>query len=1822
MIHRVKKRYGMKEVLSLMHPIISKWFKSKFDSLTIPQSMAIPLIHERKNVLVSSPTGSGKTITGFLSIINELFILASKGRLEDKIYCVYISPLKALANDIDKNLQKPLKEIKSLAEKEGIKVPKIRVAVRSGDTTPYERQRMAVKPPHIFITTPESISIIMSTPKFKRRFRDVRYVIVDEIHEVSSSKRGVFLAVTLERLVEFVGEEFTRIGLSATQSPIEEIGKFLAGYNRKGKLRDIYIVEAPMDKKMDLKVLSPVSDISHLPHEVVTWKMYEMLKDLINNHKTTLIFTNTRSGTESVVYKLKELGLKKIAAHHGSLSKETRLDVEDSLREGDLKAVSCSTSLELGIDIGYIDLVCQIGSPKSIAKGIQRIGRAGHRIGETSKGRIIAFENDDLVECAVLVNKAYDGKIDRINILRNSLDVLAQTIVGMSLERKWDAEEAYKVIRRAYPYRTLSKDDFYNVILYLTGMHDVDSEGYSKIWYSPETNVFGKKKGTRMIYYLNCGTIPEESNYKVYSEAGAPLGNLSEKFVERLRMGDIFVLGGKSYEFIKTRGMKVFVKDAQGKKPTVPSWAGEMLPRSFDLSIEIGRFRATMEKMMNTKKDDEIIKYLVKYYHINDGAAKSILTYFKEQRGVHKKFPTHKRIIIEGYIDLQGRYNIIFHYCFGKRVNDALSRAYAYCITERYKVNVSVSLTDDGFMIVSTKYIPIEDVVNLLTPDNFEEYLRKAISNTEIFKQRFRHCATRSFMVLKNYKGRDVPISKQVYHSQKILDALEKDDDFPIIKETYNEILHDSMDVENAMYVIKGIHNGKIKVELLDYSDTPSPFAHGIVLAGVSDIVMMEDRSALLRELHRRVLVRVMGEKIKEERYTKEILEKYYGTKRPVIDVKEDILYLLRKLGPMNVFEERGENIFKYSSIPHETLRKWAEELLEEDMITHIRTDGGNVWIPTEDLDIYITIYRKGKTLNNRERKILDEIRDRGTTSKKGVKDIIKNLEREFYITRTDNFKDKPRWKVRTLPKKTGIVRSEAIKSFIMRHISYFGPKNKEEIAFYLKLDENDVDSALKELVMEGEIVSGIFMEDAKETQYMVYKDKMRIDAWSKREESFDEETVLDYVVKKQFRGFKTIEDYFERLHEAGIPFDVFNRLDNFTLKDWIDLREKGEVIQGRFSRGRVSYISKKDLPIYISAIRKDVLDETDRKILDYLKEHPESTVLSMISALESSGIPRQIIKERIEKLDRNIYVVRAPAEGRDWSTRNKYIALDNVRKIDDGKRELMRIYLRAHGPAPVNVLRHATGLPFDEVMEILSQMEDEKEVTRISVIGKTSQEMFILSEELKKLEKTKYCDRVKDKMRILSLHDPFSRRMWATVIARFGEGWMFPVVKNGKLCGVVEKWEMSGCIEIREILMDDAKYLEELIEEFDHIMEYYGQMGVDIIRVKSVFGKSIDELDKKTLNIFMNHGYMKIQNMLVKGNVIPQTFSEDEVMAYIFYKQHIHPLSRFKSTIDAVVGMGGLRSDFEGIIRCKHYVPLKKYWRSDMLIACLVIPEQLTYCTVQDLFLYKAAKSRPINDAMKKIIDVMPQFGSISRSQLFKKVDLGHDEFSDALRELYAGLYIVRDSKHQFLKTRTPDISYKDARKKVMKRIIDNFGIVSAEILAEYTKHEYKMMEIRQMLCEWEENGYLVKGYLIEGDDTLYWVIKKDLDLLGKIDFNDTIILAPNDPISHYLSKKIKEDFGIGTGFIIFRGTKMTSAFKGSRTGNTLTITLLLGTVEDENLIKEFAQRCGMKVIFDRTEDQRMDDWELMLWFEKRKAKISKLVDNDEVNNDEIEDV
>ena len=841
-------------IKELLIPEIKEWFFKKFKNFSEPQLYGILEVYKRNNILLSAPTGTGKTLTIMLSILNELIDSAKKGILENRVYCVYISPLKALSRDIQRNLIEPLKEIEELNnEKYGI-----RVLIRTGDSTQAEKVNMLKNPPHILITTPESLALMLTSYKFRDHLKSVDWCCIDETHALAENKRGTHLVLSLERL-QNISPGICRIGASATISPLSEIAKFLVGTNR-----DCIIVDVQYLKKFDLKVVSPVNDLVNTSYQEIFNKMYNLIHELIQEHKTTLIFTNTRAGTESVVHNLKEkfpedYNESNISAHHGSLSKELRFNTEDNLKLGKTLVCVSSTSLELGLDIGYIDLVICIGSPKSVARALQRLGRSNHQVEGITNGKIIVTDRDDLVECSCLLKDALEKKIDRIHIPNNCLDVLAQQIVGMSLEQVWDERELFKIIKNAHPYRDLSYKDYEDILKYLSGEYLSLEERnvYGKIWRNDGS--LGKKgRLARVIYMTNIGTIPDQTGIKVKLNDFI-IGTIDEAFLEKLKVGDIFVLGGSTYEFRSARGMSVTVRSAVGRLPTVPRWFSDNLPLSFDLAMQIQTFRKLMEEKMSLSKK-EVLDFINSYLYVDEIAAEAIYNYFRVQYD-YLTIPHKTKIVIENYIDERGKLYVIFHTLFGRRVNDCLSRSIAFIVARTQNRDIEVGISDNGFYLSSTKKINGLNALKLLKSKELEDILRLAIDKSEILRRRFRHCAGRALMILRSYKGNIKTVGRQQVSSMILLSAVRSiSEDFPILKEARREILNDLMDLENAIDIVRLIENEKIKVKEMN-TLVPSPFGIHLVLQGYSDILKIEERHEFLKRMHEYVQLKISMKK-------------------------------------------------------------------------------------------------------------------------------------------------------------------------------------------------------------------------------------------------------------------------------------------------------------------------------------------------------------------------------------------------------------------------------------------------------------------------------------------------------------------------------------------------------------------------------------------------------------------------------------------------------------------------------------------------------------------------------------------------------------------------------------------------------------------------------------------------------------------------------------------------------------------------------------------------------------------------------------------------
>ena len=829
-------------------------------------------------------------------------------------------------------------------------------------------------------------------------------------------------------------------------------------------------------------------------------------------------------------------------------------------------------------------------------KGLQRIGRAGHALRAVSKGRLVVFDSDDLIECAVLVKSAYEGEIDRVSIPERATDVLAQSIIGMSLDRKWDSDEMYNLVTSAYPYRNLSKNEFLDVLDFLGG-DSLEKHGvYPKIWYDKSEKEIGIKEGSRQIYNMNIGTIPQEINYTVVLEGrGAQLGNLSEKFVENLSKNDIFVLGGRTYQFIESNRSTVVVKDGLGRKPTVPSWSGEMLPRSFDLSESVGRFRAEVEKRLDLPEDN-IIEWLEDEFRLDKGAARTIVSHLDEQNKICGFVPSDKHLMVEGYLDNRGRSGAIFHFPFGRRVNDALARAFAFQLGKEVGSSVRISLSDDAFLLTFPNRLAIEGIADRLMPNSLEPLLRKAITNTEIFAQRFRHCANRSFMVLRNYKGREISLPRQQLRTSQVLEAINEIDTFPMLEEAYREVLYDAFDLKNAQLIIDDIKNGNRKIDYRTYSPVPSPLSHSLILSGLSDIVLMEDRSALLRELHTQVLGRVLEQGDGEKpRFEKELIEGYFNEKKPIIGSREGIIQAIKQIGGIYLLNDRVKSSYRMSDMASTEMQDLCHDLINEGLVESVWTeDKDDLFVIPKLVPYYQAIYCSDDKLSKNAKKAYDGLK--GTKEIKSKK-VSQELEKKYLVSKTTEGLRK-----RKIEKTVSY--EKALDWLITKHLGFSGPQAKEEIALELKLPEEIISQSLYDLEEQGIIQGGNFILGRNMPQYLLAEDVIYLEAQSMGDIDVISEKILrEYIDQKLFKKFSSLQTLFDQHNDVSSPRTVFHRLEKPDLEEWWEWRDSDAILQGRFLAGRLRYVPANKIGMYQALFRREPEGKIQNLIVDMLKE-------------------------------------------------------------------------------------------------------------------------------------------------------------------------------------------------------------------------------------------------------------------------------------------------------------------------------------------------------------------------------------------------------------------------------------------------------------------------------------------------------------------------------------------------------------------------------------------------------------------------------------------
>ncbi len=995
--------------LDWAHPIVRDWFIQRFGTPTEPQEQGWPHILAGRTTLISAPTGSGKTLAAFLACIDRLVRKALAGDLCDRTEVLYVSPLKALGNDIQKNLEVPLGEILQMAGERGRLMPQIRTAVRTGDTLPSERRAMLKRPPHILVTTPESLYILLTAEKSRAILRDVETVIVDEIHAVADDKRGAHLTLSLERLealraealqssghslpvvipseaqdLQFASREemedsspspLIRIGLSATQKPIEQIAHFLTGNGRPNPV----IVNVGHKRQLDLAVEVPASQLGPIASNEMWDEIYNRLVELVGQHRSTLIFVNTRRMSERIAHHLGEkLGEENVAAHHGSLSRKLRLAAEKKLKEGQIKVLVATASLELGIDIGTVDLVVQISSPRAIAVALQRVGRSGHWRGAIPKGRFFVTTRDELVECAALVRAIRHGDLDRLTIPQSPLDILAQQIVAACAAEEWDENDLFDLVRRAYPYRHLLRET-YEAIL------DMLSEGiaarrgrYGAYLHRDRVNrKLRARRGARLAAITSGGAIPETALLTVVAEPqGIVVGTVDEDFAVESMAGEVMLLGNTSWRIrrIEQRSGRMLVEDAHGAPPGIPFWRGEAPARTEELSQHVAELRQRISDILPNTSPVSVSQdhpevagasaWLKEECGLDDAGAEQAIEYILQGRAVLGSVPTQQTIIAERFFDEGGGMQLIIHSPFGGRINKAWGLALRKRFCRGFNFELQAAATDNGLNIALAEQhsFPLADVFHFLAADTVQPLLEQAALASPIFGTRWRWDANRALALLRFQGGKKVPLQIQRIRSDDLLASVFPDvaacqenisgdiqiPDHPLVREVMKDVLTEAMDLDGLKGLLGGIDQGKIRCIAVD-TPVPSQFSHEILNANpyaYLDDAPLEERRARAVEMRR-----VLPESVLEEvgKLDSAAIEQVRQEAWPDVRDADELHDALHTLIALPVL-----------GCPHASIVEWSthfDKLLQQGRAAVAASDGRRYWVAAERAKTFSSIF-------------------------------------------------------------------------------------------------------------------------------------------------------------------------------------------------------------------------------------------------------------------------------------------------------------------------------------------------------------------------------------------------------------------------------------------------------------------------------------------------------------------------------------------------------------------------------------------------------------------------------------------------------------------------------------------------------------------------------------------------------------------------------------------------------------------------------------------------------------------------------------------------
>ena len=1736
-------------IFSQLSQPVRDWFKDKFPDFTDPQKMAIPSITAGDNLLLCSPTGSGKTLTAFLGIIDKLIRKSLDGGLEKKVYCVYISPIKALANDIQKNLIEPLTEIKSRFLPGRAK--DIKVGLRTGDTSQSERQKMLRNPPHILITTPESLGLALASSKFRPLMADLSWIILDELHSLVPSKRGTLLSLTMALLDSVITTPVQRIGISATMEPLDEVAKFLVPVG--DDTDKVKIAKISGARELDLDIILPHVRFGDptFDHKQILDANVDRILDLVEAHTTTIVFVNTRKMTEEIVQKLRRLAgwdEEGIEAHHGSMNKQIRKDVEQRLKMGELRCCVSSSSLELGIDIGAVDCVVQLGSPGSIATALQRIGRASHHVGGIPRARFLPTGPHDLVELVALQGAIMSGEMDLLRFPENALDVLAQFMVGLTIVGEQDIDEVFELITTAWPYRALPYDDYIEVIDML--------EDEKRLWVDWEENTIGKRGYSQMIYYTNLGTISPDNNYLVLNTDGSMIGQLSSSFVSSVRPGDVILLGGTTYRIQSIQGSRVNVTPVTGFRPTVPSWSGEALSRSPELSLAVLKLQKATMLALRRQRDPR--RLLMEGYGLSRQISESVARFMEQHVAESFEVPGPNRIMMEQIVGGVTTYMVTT--CRGRAFNMTLGYFFAG-VASAHDIHVhEISFDENGFLIKMSDDIDPAAFPAVFEANDHRSVIERYLLDTQLFAKRFREVAGRSLIIPRRIGAEEVSPQQFQQKADALLKNHRASEGSLLMKEVFNEIFHADLDMTGLNQFVNDVVQGSSRI-LHTRVKVPSPIGMNLYMSAFEDLLSMRTRAYLIKDIDPEILRRLLGQRALATQLDEEQVNTYYNDKVSIPKDAESLLDLMEMGGGLDKNHENPLYRDKLEGIEKEEIRSWIRQLIDKEEIVRVSNTGhegiDNKWFSKRMGDIHGTL----GVLSSHNAEEFDDLR-------------------QFYLggmtyDTSTKYKDTEAidWEPTTLSDP-----HECLRVKLVDLLGSEGPQTLDILVERLPFPKEMIENILHELEVRNIVTIG-FYRQTEEGEFILRVDEHYLTGGE--EEVIAYRNLQNLLLTKSFKlhddplGALSSHVMIQKMHE------LLDRVKDFRFADWKDMKHDSDVLMGRLLHNRIGYTKKDQMGLLLGLRPEPWIGDMEAKLMTKVPAGENVTRQQILVDIPRDDDSKHLMnraKYALNNMERQLLYVKQyeelPERKRSLSLFHRVYEVYHPLPFDDALVEL----INRIGPVKRYTLGWYISRAGEELEDTLKLLLEQGRITKVSALQPGLTDFYCIPSDVSKVKKRIREDR---QMRILTQSDPFCSRFIQEVRYVLKQGWYYPVFKGVDPVGRILMYKVNDYLEIKDIHIPHA-YLDEFVEQFERLLENYRDTLVEISVLTNFNGENISEARKETIDAFTRIGFEAIGDgrRMIRGGVMDPRPVKESVRV-LFYNHKMHQDTRSENETIAVKDLMEIRDDFALRGRSEAYrVNLSSMASANQLHQGTNLTGHRVYAPYSHFQKLLTIRNLPPDE---ELLDVLDFFTDNSDPQLFMdRHALRRSEFRKLAQPLIRSGHLVQDYRGGF-RTVHPTIitDHWQFKQDYLIELIKEIPVITMKQCEKMAGKPYKPEEIMTVLQYLVDEGELIKGFLLEDLNQVCWGRKEMLESSTGVPMMRDFVLPPSDPLAPYFASLLRERFGFGSAYLVFHNEEPIAAFKANTRENIIDVKDIVADPKLEKqalrVMKEFAWEHSM---------------------------------------------